>query len=438
MRSLTKEQSADTSVIVIGAGACGLMTARELSKTGVRVTVLEARDRVGGRIFPLSEKSFGCPAEGGAEFLHGDAPITKALLKEAGLTFIPVEGKIWSAGNDESMQYTGDPMEKPDIEPFQEELNKRLNSLKKDLPIAEFLRRYFGKKRHARLRQWIIRMTKGFNVADPRKASTFALRDEWLDGTDQKQGRVLQGYGALTDFLAKECAKNGTEILPGAHVTSIHHGKDGVRVRCKNGKIYKAQKAIITLPIPLLLRMRFHPPLPHVKKAAQQIGFGSVMKIVLRFKTSWWEDARSELDKTSFIFTEEDIPTWWTRFPEKQPVLTGWAGGSESAKFKRMSPSRIVHAALGMLSNAFGIDKRVLEKQLVASAAINWILDPFARGAYSYSTPQTEKAVKTLVKPVGNRLYFAGEALYEGEDFATVEAALGSGRNTAAKLLNTR
>ena len=83
-------------IVVIGAGAAGLMAARELGRAGKRVTILEARDRCGGRINPLPHSVFGYGAEGGAEFIHGKAPVTRALLREAGLSLLPVKGARWS------------------------------------------------------------------------------------------------------------------------------------------------------------------------------------------------------------------------------------------------------------------------------------------------------------------------------------------------------
>ena len=77
--------------VIVGAGAAGLTTARELARAGKKVTILEARDRCGGRIYPLPAEEFGYPAEGGAEFVHGAAPVTRALMREAGLSLVPIE-----------------------------------------------------------------------------------------------------------------------------------------------------------------------------------------------------------------------------------------------------------------------------------------------------------------------------------------------------------
>ena len=83
-------------IVVIGAGAAGLMAARELGRAGKKVTILEARDRCGGRIHPLPAAEFGYPVEGGAEFVHGEAPVTHGLLREAGLSLLPIQGTQWT------------------------------------------------------------------------------------------------------------------------------------------------------------------------------------------------------------------------------------------------------------------------------------------------------------------------------------------------------
>src|SRR5262249_30197331 len=152
--------------VIVGAGAAGLTAARELARSGKKVTVLEARDRCGGRIYPLSAQEFGYPAEGGAEFVHGAAPVTRALLREARLSLSPIKGTRWSARSG-----AFSPNESPP--PHAARFHQALMELEIDLPIAEFLV-HFADRQYSELRRAIQRMVEGYDAADPDRASTFA------------------------------------------------------------------------------------------------------------------------------------------------------------------------------------------------------------------------------------------------------------------------
>src|SRR5579864_1886041 len=129
-------------LVIVGAGAAGLIAARELSRAGKRVTILEAQRRCGGRIYPLPVAEFGYPAEGGAEFVHGEAPVTRALLREAGLSLSPIAGRRWSSRK-------GVLSRDDDAgTPHEGRLYRALAALKDDLPIAEFLDTHFAGRRY--------------------------------------------------------------------------------------------------------------------------------------------------------------------------------------------------------------------------------------------------------------------------------------------------
>src|SRR5882672_664839 len=232
-------------IVVIGAGAAGLMAARELGRAGKRVTILEARDRCGGRIHPLPFADFGYPAEGGAEFVHGEAAVTNGLLREAGLSLLTIEGAQWTV---EDGRLSGEGSQ----DPHEAQLHKALQELKNDLTVAEFLRQHFAGSEYDRLRHSIERMVEGYDAADPERASILALRDEWLDGGRSRQARIVGGYGALVEFLTGECRNRGVAIHLGSAVSAIEESDGRSVVRCANGDAHECDAVILAVPLPLL------------------------------------------------------------------------------------------------------------------------------------------------------------------------------------------
>src|SRR5712671_7431735 len=228
------------------------MTARDLARAGKRVTILEARDRCGGRIYPLPVAEFGYPAEGGAEFVHGVAPVTRSLMREAGLSLSPRGGRRWSVRT--GALSPADPS-LPDTTRFYQALSE----VKADLPIAEFLETHFADRRYDKMRRSVTRTVEGYDAADPGRARTLALRDEWMARDDGEHGRIAEGYGALIDYLASECRRNGAAIHLGAAVTAIDEASGPIAVRRGGGATYEADAAILTVPLPLLREIALPP-----------------------------------------------------------------------------------------------------------------------------------------------------------------------------------
>jgi monoamine oxidase len=416
-------------IIVIGAGAAGLMAARDLGRAGKRVTVLEARGRCGGRIHPLPTAEFGYPAEGGAEFVHGKAPVTRGLLREAGLSLLPIQGARWSVDHG---SFSRNELPDPHTDRFYESLAK----LKDDITVADFLKQHFAGSEYNRLRHFVGRMVEGYDAADPARASMLALRDEWTASSRSKQARIVAGYGALIEFLVADCRKQGARIRFHAAVNAIERTDERAVVHCANGETHLSEAVILTVPLPVLNEITFSPALREKASAAADIGFGNVVKVLLRFKTRWWGTGKGkDLSDLLFLLSDETIPVWWTQHPTDHPVLTGWVAGPRTERMAHLDETELVEMGLGSLASNFGLSQKKLTQDLAAARAINWAHDPFAGGAYSYATPETRKAQSRLASPEGGVVFFSGEALYRGRDMGTVEAALASGRETARILL---
>ncbi len=277
-----------SEILIIGAGAAGLMAARELLRKGKAVTLIEARDRAGGRIHTVNENGFQMPVEYGAEFIHGKLPITFKLLKQAGLKPVAVEGEMIREKDDALEQ------EKNFIEGWSL-LTKRLKKLGQDMALEDFLLKYFPEKNYSALRKTVQRFAEGFDAADIKKASAFALRDEWSGTDNEQQYRISGGYGAMIDFLLEEIKAFGADMRLSSIVKEIRWKKGEVTVVIDNGPQIHGNQVIVTVPLGILQlnehskgAITFSPSLPEHQKAIQALGYGGVIKILLRFNERFW------------------------------------------------------------------------------------------------------------------------------------------------------
>ena len=403
------------SVIIIGGGIAGLCAANELLRNDCTVTVLEAKNRFGGRIHTIREG--GLPIELGAEFIHGKSkPLLKAI-RAAGLSMheVPDSNQLFEKGKLKRIQIwdiVGDVM-------------NRIKPQGKDCSFKEFIER---QKLDERTRRLVSAFVEGFDAARTERVSAHALLKaehsaEQMEG--DKQARVNEGYSALVEFFENQIRARGGTLVKNAPARrgalenrrGGNHGAPGWR----RGNVSRRSRAhhAADWRVENEREVLIEPALPKKQKAADELQFGNVIKITLVFRKQWWP-------KENFGFIQapdEAIPTWWS--DPRGPVLTGWAGGPRASLLPAQSPAQLEALALTILQKIFGVTS--LRKQLVASHSYNWADDPHIRGAYSYIPVNGLDSPKALAAPVKGTLFFAGEATVKDAQTGTVFGALESG-----------
>lgn len=420
-------------IIIIGAGAAGLMAANELSKNGKSVLVIEGRDRTGGRIDTRPLHGFSHLVETGAEFIHGSLPLTLQLLEAANLQHTSTGGEVYRMTNGKLEQQDA-------FMDGSDRLMAAFNRLDHDIPVSEFLNNYLSGEENSQLRHGITQFAQGYDAADITKASTLALASEFND-QEQEQYRVCGGYSRLVQYLETACRHHGCSFSLNEQVVKIKWQPGSVEITTASGSRYKAPQIVITVPIGILTNssegssIRFSPAIPEKIAAAKKIGYGAVIKFSLAFNTCFWQD---KVEEPWFIFSDAKIPTWWTQAPEAANSLTGWLTGPPCNEFAHAKDEELLKAALISLAKIFDLPVEQLFTNLGAHVITNWAIDPFSLGAYTYAAVGDAEAREILREPVQSTLYFAGEGVINGKDKGTVEAALRSGLDVSRLILKRK
>ncbi len=408
------------ALLIIGAGTTGLVAAKELA-AAFEITILEAAERPGGRIRTLDVD--GTLVEAGAEFIHGNLPLTFRLLKEANIKPIKVSGEMYRSQKGKFLKV-------PEMTEGWAGLLEKMQAVETDLTVLEFLDKNYNAPRYASLRRHVTSFLAGFDLADVSRASVKSILKEWLSEEDDNY-RLPQGYGGMVNFLVDFITRMGVTLRTGLQVTSVSWEEGKVVVSTREGQEFKANKLLVTVPVSVLQSppgeggIRFMPPIHFNQQVASMIGFGAVVKIVLKFRKPFWQP------DAGFILSDQPIPTWWTRLPSPEPVLTGWVGGPPAAALSKNADEFILNKALVSLAAIYHCSSTELQENLVWSKVFNWQKMEHVRGGYSYATLETSAAQQLIATPLAGTLFFAGEGLYSGGHPGTVEAAISAAMNIA-------
>ena len=421
-------------VIVIGAGVSGLAAAKDLSAQGVEVVVLEARDRIGGRV--QTDHSLGAPVDLGGSWIHGLSkknPV-KQLAASLGLPFeetdmartvmFDADGPLDPSAGDDAARWADWMIE------WIEVLYKKYGKGKKreDIAITTAMMRELDAgggldMEDARFFDWCLNVMK---LDEGKELSGVSLQG-WWDSEDFGDGDALmtRGYGELVEPLA-----DGLDIRLSEPVREVHRGSWGVRVVTASGA-HEADAALITLPLGVLKAgdVLFEPPLPEAKREAiATMGFGLLDKLALRFDEAFWPADAHYLARLDGPFSGAAFALNLMPFVG-EPLLVFFYGGDDAERMERLTTIEVVEEAMAALRLAYPDAPEPAE-----GLRTQWRLDPHARGAYSH-VPVGVPAARfdALAEPVDGRLYFAGEATCR-EHPATVHGALISGRREARRI----
>ncbi|WP_168196604.1 NAD(P)/FAD-dependent oxidoreductase [Bdellovibrio sp. ZAP7] len=422
-------------VIIIGAGAAGLTCAKHLIQAGIKCTLLEARNRIGGRA--LSVQNTFPAIELGAEFIHGAYAPMMDLLNDRKISFTDLcDNHLFFENN--KLHETRDFWQKI------ERISSRLKAdRKEDRSLTEFL------KTHRRsLPQLDVGIFKsfieGFDAADPdlvgERGLAAAEKAEEPELNGQSQFRPSLGHSHFIEELYKSSGLSKSDILLRHEVSEIEWTDKKIRVYCNNKrKALEADFAVVTLPIGVLRSKNFFTPeIPKLAEALESVHMGHALRTSFEFSHRFWENLSKRPVAFLHASPEYYYPTWWTQAPHRSNILIAWQGGPKAYEISFWTKEERVHHAFKTLSLITGRSPAFLKRHCLRSHEHNWSQDPYSLGAYTYVGVQKNGEYRNLRKVFHKRIVLAGEGTSVGSMIGTIQGAMASGERAARQILRIK
>jgi monoamine oxidase len=448
---IEQEAGVDFDIAILGAGVAGLAAGRVLARSGLRIALIEARTRVGGRVFTTQvgdcAGTGAIPVELGAEFVHGLPEETWKLLREAQLDTYEIDGANLCSTNGRLQLH--DEQREGGFAVL-EDMTRWLAAQPPDYDIAfaDYLRlAAVDSLTGARAVEYV----EGFNAADSAVIGVAALakQQQAEDEIDSDRlFRVQRGYDALPRYLAGEIETAGGTILLGSEARRIAWQRGAVTISgAHDGDTaftLAAKRALISVPLGVLQAgtIVFAPTPAAILAHAARLKMGPVVRVTLMFSYRFWAglatptlsaQVQAGLGRLSFLFTHGAVPsTWWTPMPNTAAMITAWVAGPRVG----VIGNALLELSLTGLAAAFDLPVTYVRKLLVSWHTHDWLADRYARGAYSYAPAGAVDASAKMTEPVDDTLYFAGEHTDTSGHWGTVHGALRSGLRAATQLQN--
>jgi monoamine oxidase len=445
-------------VIILGAGAAGLTAARLLTQRGHRVTLIEARSRIGGRLLTVHPAESAIPIELGASFVHGRAPEMMELIQQSGVTPYELTGHALMAYGgqtpDDNDTDDGDAEDEDEGNPILAAIARWQGP---DLALDDFI----ATQGSGPAWEAAIAPTRGYvagyDAADP---ATVSVR--WLAQTERAEagpdgGRqffLLEGYDRLAAWLLAACDPERLTLRLNTVAWRVawRPGQVTVHARTPEGKELEpvsAARALVTLPIGVLATpadspgaVQFDPPAAELIEALGGVAMGHTARVVLRLRERFWDTDPGDPfqhQRLSFLLSGHPVmPTWWTNYPLLVPLLSGWVGGPTAQRLNALPDDAIIAAAIRALADITGLTSEKMAALVAGAYYHNWSADPYARGAYSYVTVGGLEKLAPLTQPITDTLYFAGEGTDTEGNTGAVHAALATGARAACQISGER